>query len=66
MLGLSIIGAGIPLSLEGVFDRRDHGGGDRRSATQPTSPSQANNLPRAFVGQEERDLGRVSRTQTYI
>jgi hypothetical protein len=28
------------------------------NTTQPTSPSQPNNPPRAFVGREERDLGR--------
>jgi hypothetical protein len=65
-LGLTVVALGLPLGLQSAFGRRDHGGGDRHSATQPTSPSQANNLPRAFVGREDRDLGRVSRTQTYI
>ena len=63
-LGLALVGVLLTVGLVNTFYPYD-GGSTKRpppsnnhvNSTQPTSPPQPNNPPRAIFGREERDLG---------
>ena len=72
-LGYALVGTLLSLGLYEALNHGESNGGSSRRATQPTSPSEPNNSPRAYVGREERNRSRgLRRTpavrciQTYI